>query len=112
MIRLPAVNCQYGAPMGRESYNSERHLESEETVRLHLQRVAMVDGGAYDSGGAYWGIGAPLWCAWLRHLRIDTRADPEGNIRIFVRAKTREKAKLALLEELDDELGEFTKFYR
>jgi len=35
--------------------------------------------GAYDDGGAYWGIGTPLYCAWSasgfrRYFRAPSRA--------------------------------------
>jgi hypothetical protein len=47
---------QYGADMGRGG------SRLPEGTRVHLQRVP-IDRGGYDPGGAYWGIGAPLFCA-------------------------------------------------
>lgn len=55
--------------------------------KLHLQRLRLVD-YAYDTGGAYWGMGEPLYCAFSTNK---TKNDPP--IRVFVRAKTREEAK-------------------
>ena len=69
------VNGRYGAPMGR----SESPLgEAPRAVRLF--RVP-IDGGGYDPGGAYWGLGSPLWCALC----------DEGG-RQFARARSRREA--------------------
>lgn len=46
----------YGARMGRLS-----DLPDNATGELTLSRVP-IDEGGYDPGGAYWGIGAPLFC--------------------------------------------------
>lgn len=73
-----------GSQMGRRSiipddYNGER---------LHLRRVPLYD-GAYDRGGAYWGIGFhALYCAWGYtateavevYMRADNRADAKARI--------------------------------
>lgn len=68
-----SVSCKFGAPMGRGPY-------TQPTGRVHLQRVPMVDGD-YDKGGAYWGGGTPLFCAW----------NDEGAA--YVRAHSRDEAK-------------------
>lgn len=49
-----------GSKMGRrdcipDDFNTVR--------KLRLARVPMV-AQCYDAGGAYWGMGAPLYCAW------------------------------------------------
>lgn len=111
MIRLPVVDCKYGAPMGRDGYITPGIADSG-PIKLHLQRVTMTGGGAYDSGGAYWGCGEPLWRAWLNHARIDSRFETEQNIRIFVRAGTRRQAKRLVLEEVSDATDEPITFYR
>ncbi len=72
-IELPKLNCKYGAPMGRQSYSVNG--------KCHLQEIPLNSGG-YDSGGAYWGTGEPLYCA----------QDAEGN-QFFTRAKSRDEAK-------------------
>lgn len=59
MPQLPAVNCKYGAPMGRHSYGLIQNCE-DRTVRLFRLNI---DQGGYDDGGAYWGIGEPIYCA-------------------------------------------------
>jgi hypothetical protein len=68
------VSSKYGAPMGRRSFAV--------SGKVHLVRVRL--NGDYDSGGAYWGQGAPLWCAW----------NDEGEM--YLRAPTREAAKAQL----------------
>ena len=50
---------QYGAQMGRRDLNAINY----DGGKLHLRRVPL-DSGGYDPGGAYWGTGTPLWCAW------------------------------------------------
>ena len=77
--QLPQVNCRYGAPLGRRT---RRDVSTFESVKLAMQRVPLNSGG-YDSGGAYWGIGAPLY--WY--------ASDDGKIDGFVRAAGREAAK-------------------
>ena len=59
MSQLPKVNCQYGAPMGRNSYGLIQNCEPR-TVRLFRLNI---NGGGYDDGGAYWGLGEPIFCA-------------------------------------------------
>lgn len=77
----PPVPCRYGAPMGRRDQDP-----SPTPDQLHLVRVPL-DSGGYDPGGAYWGIGQPLFCAWTN----------EGFRRYF-RAPSR-KAALAIAKE-------------
>lgn len=76
------VSSKFGAPMGRRSYAA--HDPSKGAPRLSLQRLRLNQGG-YDSGGAYWGIGDPMWVA----------TDGDG-IEVFVRAPTRDAAKQAV----------------
>ncbi len=96
-LKREDVSSSFGAPMGR--------AEQREGVpeRLHLQHVRFVD-GAYDTGGAYWGGGTPLWCAFSP---VDTQN--EWLIRVFVRAPNREAAKVAVLARL---AGSGWAFYR
>ncbi|MFA7334859.1 MAG: hypothetical protein WC130_11295 [Kiritimatiellia bacterium] len=75
---LTDVGGRYGAPMGRGS----EHLELGDTVHLH--RVTL-DPGGYDAGGAYWGLGAPLW-----------RAVATDGAREFIRAGNRDAARADL----------------
>ena len=88
----PPVSCAYGAPMGRRT--GPDYLETSEG-KIHLVRVRLNSGG-YDSGGAYWGIGAPLWYA----------EDLDGNCRFF-RAASRDMANAAIRADFPD-----AQFYR
>lgn len=71
-----------GASMGRRN-----HLPPDPTapIKLNLYRLRMTDGGAYDEGGAYWGIGTPLYRA--------CGDGPEEQHEVFLRAHSREEAK-------------------
>ena len=83
--KLPEVNCTYGAPMGRAS-NAHPGLV-DEPMKFYLSRVPLNSGG-YDSGGAYWGWGQPLY--WYE--------DTEGDVDAFLRANSREHAKAQIRE--------------
>lgn len=86
------VSCRYGAPLGR---HTGPDFLNTAAGKLYLRRVPL-DSGGYDRGGAYWGIGAPLWeCL-----------DQDGNGRIF-RASDRAAAKAAVLADFED-----AQFYR
>jgi hypothetical protein len=83
---LAKVNSSYGAPMGRHgSY-------CEPMARLYLQRIRL-DSGGYDSGGAYWGHGAPIYWA--------TDGQP-GGLDMTLRARSRDAAKAAIRAEFPD----------
>lgn len=69
----------FGADLGRRM-NPETAL----TGKVHLCRVPL-DAGGYDPGGAYWGRGTRLYCAW----------NSEGAVR-YLRAASREQAKRIL----------------
>lgn len=84
----PRVDGKYGAPMGRRSDNlSGLIVEPHEKVTL---RRVPINSGGYDSGGAYWGLGAPLywWCV--------TQEGEESSG--FLRACSRAAAKNHILE--------------
>lgn len=85
----------WGAQMGRP----EIIQEAETVKKLHLERVYLQDGGCYDPGGAYWGMGEPLYVAW-----------GEGETEqqeMFLRASSREEAKEECKEVFTN-----AKFYR
>lgn len=84
-LQFSKVNSQRGAPMGRASYGSIPECFPR-SVRLFRVNI---DSQGYDDGGAYWGIGQPLWCAIGEH-------DTGCQSRAFVRAKSRESAIVAL----------------
>ena len=89
-INYTKVCNQYGASMGRR--NSYTLIG-----KCHLQRVPL-DSGGYDPGGAYWGIGEPLYVA----------QDSYGNW-FFLRAATRDAAKEMLHRKFGNQ---FISFYK
>ena len=84
MTQLPKVNATRGAPMGRGEFSREP------VGKVHLICVTL-DCGGYDDGGAYWGIGEPLYHAYDDSLSSDHNAG-RGVYR-FVRAQSRAHAK-------------------
>jgi hypothetical protein len=90
----PAVNSRYGAPMGRPSRLQGDVLPTDPPMTL--QRIRINSGG-YDSGGAYWGLGAPLY--WF--------SNSEGDVTGFLRATSREAAKAKICEDYPQ-----ARFYR
>lgn len=84
---LYKVSSKYGAPMGRGALEPRDLLVlAPFEPRMRLQRVVLNSGG-YDSGGAYWGTGKPLWRAWI----TDEKTGDE--VESFFRAWTRDEAK-------------------
>lgn len=74
---ITEVNCKYGAPMGRgnkgirpvvvTSGKNCRIVKRNQT-RIFDCAVPMSSDGAYDRGGAYWGIGKQLRVAYTKDL--------------------------------------------
>ena len=60
---ITKVNCQYGAPMGRDDIN----ICAVPNGKLYSQIVPL-DSGGYDPGGAYWGIGRQLRVRYTKDL--------------------------------------------
>lgn len=66
---IPEVNCKYGAPMGRQNVGKQpcaitsghncRFIKKNQPI-IYDKKVPMSNCGAYDAGGAYWGIGKEL----------------------------------------------------
>jgi len=84
-----------GAMMGRRDITPPDYAGE----RLHLRRVPLNSGGCYDPGGAYWGSGTPLYCAYG-----ETETE---QVEIYVRAFTRSTAKEAVKIRLSE-----ARFYR
>jgi len=64
---------QYGAFMGRPNIDTCPKSECNGQIfsytgHLYDCAVPMVDGGAYDRGGAYWGIGKQLRVEYNKDL--------------------------------------------
>ena len=85
------VSCKYGAPMGRGE-------DVPLIGKIRMRRVRL-DSGGYDPGGAYFGLGAPLYYA---------AGDESGYV--YVRGASRRYAK-AILAELGY-IDENSRFYR
>lgn len=83
MMQFPKVSCAYGSPVGR----SQSPFLDGHKVRVYRVRI---DSGGYDDGGAYWGLGSPLFCA----------EDGEG-FRQFIRAGDRRSAQVMLRERFE-----------
>ena len=65
------VNCATGSPMGRKEGRDAPTVAR--SVRVFRVRITSQ---GYDAGGAYWGIGKPLFCATDgQNYRMFTRAD-------------------------------------
>jgi hypothetical protein len=90
---IKPVSAKYGAPMGR--YTGPEYLDPG-AGPIYLRRIPLNAGGS-DAGGAYWGLGKPLFCA----------QDQDGNT-ITMRAKDRQEAKTLLRADYGAEL----RFYR
>lgn len=100
----PPVANKYGAPMGRPSsntYTDKKGRTFEITATpdakpFTLLRIRLNNGG-YDRGGAYWGLGDPLYYY----------EGPLSDISGYVRGATREKAKAEVRK-----LHQHARFYR
>ena len=60
---ITKVNGQYGAPMGRSSKG-----ERPNDKKVFDCAVPLSGDGAYDRGGAYWGIGKQLRVRYTKDL--------------------------------------------
>lgn len=58
---ITEVSTKFGAPMGRYNKGSR-----PENGKVYCKWVRLIDG--YDIGGAYWGIGAPLYVEFTPDL--------------------------------------------
>lgn len=76
--------------MGRRA----RGFQGDGALRIGLRHVRINSGG-YDAGGAYWGLGAPLWYCY----DAETAGD---QVAAYFRAKDREAAKAHVLEKLPE----------
>ena len=91
---LEPVSARYGAPMGRPNFLD---APNDEAVKLHLQRMRLVDGD-YDVGGAYWGAGSGEHTLWVAASKEQGKAEDEKRVRIVTRARDREAAKEEIRE--------------
>ena len=72
-----------GARMGRDEHDLETTQIPAKSV--YLSRVN-IDSQGYDPGGAYWGIGTPLYCAYseecdyCQYVRAHSREDAAASL--------------------------------
>lgn len=59
MPQMKKMSCTYGAPLGRRSYGKAQDC-APRSIRLFKVDI---DSSGYDDGGAYWGLGDPIYCA-------------------------------------------------
>ncbi len=100
--QLPSVNCKHGAPSGRPDwpYTTGNVIDKDHptafAVPARCFKLRMIDGGNYDSGGAYWGNGLPVFCATNDVTGVTL---PGGHsFQLFVRARDRVAAKKEFLK--------------
>jgi hypothetical protein len=71
------VDTSRGAPMGRPNVGSQPvtitsgrngRIYASHQTKVYQRRVALPYDGAYDAGGAYWGIGKPLYVRFTKDL--------------------------------------------
>lgn len=92
ILRKDPRYTKYGAPLGDTNF----HLTQGP---LYLQKVRFEDCD-YAADGTYWGgSDTPLWCAFNGD---DEEYAAGHGARIYVRAKTREEAKAAVLADFPD----------
>lgn len=94
MKQFTDVNSQYGAPMGRRDFIGDTGAP----YKFRLFKVRL-DSGGYDDGGAYWGLGEPLYCADSEPMADEFGEYMGSDARHFIRAKSREHAKLKVLND-------------
>ena len=104
------VNSSRGAPMGRRNECAiggvvtapAKFPFEHPALKVHLRKVPL-DSGGYDQGGAYWGLGTPLYVAWACAEDLDQIYEFVH----FLRTPFRGQAKLELME-----LNDHIRFYK
>ena len=74
------VSSQYGAPMGRSNHGAVVPGQKVRLIQLNI------DSGGYDDGGAYWGLGKPIFMAWTEDTEYEW----------YIRANSRKEAAAEL----------------
>lgn len=98
-------SSKYGAPMGAPEWRGD----PDYAYKFALQRLKFVD-YCYSLDGTYWGGPANLYCAWWHQPEGSAHETPEGpedDVRMFVRASSRQEAKRLVREEYPN-----AKFFR
>src|SRR5688572_24408472 len=82
MPNIARIESPRGAPMGRPETLPTNPNAAHNIALLGIRIYA----GGYEAGGAYWGIGAPLWCA----------ASEDGELCEYFRAESRQAAEFMI----------------
>lgn len=86
-----------GARLGRaDHYHPGNNQPEKPNPRFYLRRVPINSGG-YDSGGAYWGVGEPLY-------EYESEDYGEDLVSGFIRASDRGDAKAKLKAKFGEEI--------
>lgn len=109
----PNVDSKYGAPMGRASRNSYTDKQGRtfeltatpDAPPFRLVRVPLNSGG-YDRGGAYWGLGAPLYY-YENHT-----GDISGYVRAERDGMSEDKSRRGLAKQAVRKIHPHARFYR
>ncbi len=103
---LPNACSARGAEMGRHSALAE---DRNYPGRFSVARLPMSSCGAYDKGGAYWGLGSPETGSMYRAfcLEYDEINERDFLVDWFIRARSRHHAKQQVLARYPA-----AKFYR
>lgn len=64
-LLVPEVDSKYGAPMGRFSNTIDERPKDQ---KVYDRALPITSDGAYDKGGAYWGIGKQLRVEYTKDL--------------------------------------------
>ena len=90
-MRLPNVSSKYGAPMGRvdQPHAYSGYAAIQDMAHKFTLRCVPLNSGGYDSGGAYWGHGIPLFWAMNENGTIERwlRADDRRHAKLIVQAE-------------------------
>lgn len=62
---IDKVDARYGSPMGRPNIG----VRPVDGTKIYDCKVPMSSDGAYDRGGAYWGLGPQLRVSYTKDLR-------------------------------------------
>lgn len=70
---ITAVDCKYGAPMGRQDvgqkiFDKNQQKEIPLTTKKIFDCRVKLDTGGYDRGGVYWGLGKELRVKYTKDL--------------------------------------------
>jgi hypothetical protein len=95
--KLSNACSQYGASLGRRDYHASDRANV--SVRLSVAHVRLNSGG-YDNGGAYWGVGSPLY-------RVAGETSDGDTVEFFMRAADRSEVKARVRDEYGYALARF-----